>query len=99
MTTFEKIKLALRISHNKLDAAIEADKDACLADLQMVGVRFKGEGDPLIDSAILLWCRALYTDDPAKAAVWQQRYEGLKACLMLAEGYGWKADGEADADE
>jgi DNA polymerase III psi subunit len=95
MTTVEKIKLALRISHDKLDDAIEADIAACLADLQMVGVRFKGEDDPLIFNAIQLWCRALYTDDPAKAAVWQQRYEGLKACLMLAEGYGW----EAGADE
>lgn len=95
MTTLEKIKQALRTSHSKLDGDIQADIDACLADLQMVGVRYKGEEDPLIFNAIKLWCRALYTDDPAKAAVWQQRYEGLKACLMMAEGYGW----EADADE
>lgn len=94
MTTLEKIKLALRISHNKLDADIQAGIDAGMADLQMAGVRFKGEEDPLIYNAILLWCRALSTDDPAKSAVWQQRYEGLKACLMMAEGYGWEADGD-----
>ena len=96
MTTLDKIKLALRTSHSKLDEDIQADIDACMADLQLVGVRYKGEEDPLIFNAIKLWCRSLYTDDPAKADVWRQRYEGLKACLMMAEGYGWKAD---DADE
>lgn len=28
-----------------------------------------------------------YTDDPAKAAAYMGRYEKLKGCLMLAEGY------------
>ena len=95
MTTLEKIKQALRTSHNKLDEDIQADIDACLADLQLVGVTHKGADDPLIFNAIKLWCRSLYTDDPAKAAEWLRRYESLKACLMMAEGYGW----EADADE
>lgn len=94
-TTLEKIKKALRTSHSKLDEDIQADIDACLADLGLVGVKHKGEYDPLIFNAIKLWCRSLYTDDPAKAAEWLRRYEGLKACLMMAEGYGW----EADADE
>ena len=30
----EKIKLALRRGHSKLDADIQADIDACLADLR-----------------------------------------------------------------
>ena len=95
MTTLEKIKQALRTSHNKLDEDIQADIDACLADLRLAGVTYKGEEDPLIYNAIKLWCRSLYTDDPAKGAEYLRRYEGLKACLMMAEGYGW----EADADE
>ena len=95
MTTLAKIKLALRTSHNKLDDDIQADIDACLADLQVAGVRYKGEENPLIFNAIKLWCRSLYTDDPAKAEKYHERYNGLKACLMMAEGYGW----EADADE
>jgi hypothetical protein len=95
MTTLEKIKLAIRISHSKLDEDIQADIQACLADLKLVGVQYAGEEDPLIFNAIKLWCRSLYTDDTAKAAEWQRRYESLKACLMIAEGYGR----EADADE
>ena len=95
MTTLEKIKQALRTSHSKLDEDIQADIDACLADLRLAGVTYKGEEDPLVFNAIKLWCRSLYTDDTAKGAEWLRRYEGLKACLMMAEGYGW----EADADE
>lgn len=95
MTTLEKIKLTLRISHSKLDEDIQADIDACLADLKLCGVVYAKEEDPLIFNAIKLWCRSVYTDDPAKGAEYLRRYESLKACLMVAEGYGW----EAAADE
>ena len=94
MTTLEKIKLAIRISHSKLDEDIQADIDACMADLKLVGVTYADESDPLIFNAIKLWCRSLYTDDPAKGAEYLRRYESLKACLAVAEGYGWR-----DSDE
>lgn len=86
--TLKKIKDGLRIAHDKLDGDIEADVDACLADLQLVGVIYADEADPLIFNAIKLWCRSLYTDDPAKSAEYLRRYESLKASLMMAEGYG-----------
>jgi hypothetical protein len=95
MAILNNIKLALRISHSKLDADIQADIDACLADLKACGVIYAGEDDPLVYNAIKLWCRSLYTDDPGKGAQYMDRYEKLKACLMMAEGYGR----EADADE
>lgn len=95
MTTLEKIKLSIRISHSKLDEDIQADIEACLADLRLCGVTYADDSDPLIFNAIKLWCRSLYTDDPAKGAEYLRRYEALKACLMVAEGYGW----EAAADE
>ena len=94
MTTLEKIKQALRNSHSKLDDDIQADIDACLADLRLVGIVHKDETDPLIFNAIKLWCRSLYTDDPAKGAEYLRRYTSLKASLMMAEGYGWEADGD-----
>ena len=95
MTTLEKIKLTIRISHDKLDEDIQADIDACLADLRLCGIIYAGEEDPLVYNAIKLWCRSLYTDDPEKGAEYLRRYESLKACLQVAEGYGW----EATADE
>lgn len=94
MTILEKIKLALRISHSKLDEDVQADIDACMTDLRVCGVIYADESDPLIINAIKLWCRSLYTDDPAKGAEYLRRYESLKACLMHAEGYGWR-----DSDE
>ena len=93
MTTLEKIKLSIRISHSKLDEDIQADIEACLADLRVCGIIHAGEEDPLILNAIKLWCRSLYTDDPAKGAEYLRRYEALKSCLMIAEGYGWR-DGD-----
>lgn len=94
--TVTKIKTALRISHNVLDDDIAADIAACLADLAVCGIIAPQETDPLIYNAIKLWCRSLYTDDTAKGAEYLRRYESLKACLMMAEGYGWR---EAVADE
>lgn len=94
--TLKKIKESLRISHDKLDDDIAADVDACLADLQVCGVVYAEETDPLVYNAIKLWCRSLYTDDTAKAAEYLKRYDSLKSCMMMAEGYGRQPEGEDD---
>lgn len=83
-----KIKTALRISHDHLDADIQADIDACLADLKLCGVIHAPDTDPLIINAVKLWCRSLYTDDPAKGAEYLRRYEAMKGSLQMASGYG-----------
>lgn len=93
MALLEKIKTSLRISHSKLDEDIQSDIDACLADLEVCGIVHAETSDPLIFNAIKLWCRSLYTDDTGKAAEYLKRYESLKACLQMAEGYGWR-DGD-----
>ena len=97
MTTLEKMKLAIRRGHDKLDTDLQDEIDACLTDLRVAGITGPNavEEDPLILNALKLWCRSLNTDDTAKAAEWLKRYESLKACLQMAEGYGW----EAAADE
>lgn len=92
--TLTKIKLALRIRHDKLDNDIQDEIDACLADLRLCGVTFAPETDPLMVNAIKLWCRSVFTDDPAKGAEYLRRYDALKACLMMAEGYAWEDDGD-----
>ena len=86
--TLKKIKEGLRIKHDKLDDDVQSDVEACLADLELVGIIYATDDDPLIFNAIKLWCRSLYTDDPAKSAEYLRRYEALKASLMMAEGYG-----------
>lgn len=94
MAILEKVKLAIRRSHDKLDSDLQADIDACLADLKVCGVVHASEEDPLIFNAIKLWCRSFNTDDPVKAAEYRKRYDELKSCLMMAEGYGWEEAGD-----
>ena len=93
--TLTKIKLALRVSHSKLDEDIQADIDACLADLEACGVVRATTDDPLIYAAVKLWCKASYTDDPDKGAEYLRRYESMKGSMMMTTGYGL----EAGADE
>lgn len=95
-STLEKVKLSIRRSHDKLDADLLDDIASCVADLRVVGIVYAGEEDPLILNAIKLWCKSLYTDDTAKAADYRARYDALKSCLMVAEGYGRPKDDEEE---
>ena len=94
MTILEKIKLAIRRNHDKLDSDLQDEIDACLADLRVCGVVYATAEDPLILNAVKLYCRSLNTDDAAKAAEWRARYDSLKSCLMMAEGYGREASSD-----
>ena len=93
-TTLDKVKFSIRRSHSKLDDDLQDEIDACLADLRVCGIVYAGEEDPLILNAIKLWCKASNTDDTAKAAEYRSRYDSLKSCLMVAEGYGRNPDDE-----
>lgn len=90
-----KVKTYLRISHNVLDDDLTDTIEACLADLKVCGVKDPNTSDKLILNAVKLYCKAAYTDDTGKAAAYQARYDALKSCLMMAEGYG----GEVVADD
>lgn len=95
-----KVKLAIRRSHSKLDDDIQADIDACIADLRVTaGIIDPDPADPLIFNAIKLFCRSTCTDDPVKSEKYHARYESLKGSLQMAEGYGWKPANEEAADE
>ena len=89
-TLLPKVKLALRINHSALDDDIQADIDACLADLEMHGIENASVTDPLIFNAVKLYCRAQYTDDVEKAEKYMQRYKDMRDSLKIAEGYGWE---------
>lgn len=97
-----KVKTSLRISHTALDDDIMDTIAACLDDLLVGGVRKEmldtnRELSPLILTAVKLYCKAEYTDDPIKAARYKDGYENLKATLTMAEGYGY--EGEAVVDD
>ena len=87
-----KIKNSIRIKHTALDDDIEDTIRAALEDLAVCGVTAPPaddpqDMDPLILNAVKLFCKVEYTDDPAKSAVFQRRYDSLKSCLMMADGY------------
>lgn len=92
-TVLDRIKLAVRISHDKLDEDIQSDIDACVSDLVMHGV-VGDTSDPLIFNAVKLYCKSLYTDDVNKAAEYLRRYEALRDNLKMAGGNGWEGDGD-----
>lgn len=93
--TLRKVKTDLRITHTALDGDIEESIDACLKDLQIVGVAPEdAESDPAILAAIKLWCRANYTDDTTKAGAYLDRYNAMKATFTMATGYGLEAEEE-----
>lgn len=94
MTTLEKVKQYLRISHDRLDEDIQANIDAVLLDLRVHGVTHKDESDPLIFNAIKLYCKSMTLDDSAKVSAYCQRYFALRDCLRVAEGYGWEDDSD-----
>lgn len=94
----EKVKLALRIKHSKLDDEIQDNIEACLLDLQMHGIVHKDETDPLIQNAVKLYCKSEYTDDLTKAEKYALRYRELRDCLKVAEGYGWMDEVVENAD-
>lgn len=92
--TIKKVKSALRIHHSKLDSEIGDDIDECLADLTTTaGVIYPDEADPLILAAIKNHARSNFIDKTDKSAEYLRRYEGQKASLTMASGYGGDSHG------
>ena len=94
MTTEEsvqKIKTFLRFGHSKLDEEIMDTIDECLADLRFVGIN-AAEAEKVIFSAIKLYCKAAFSEDPDEAAKWMSRYEDLKKSLQIATDNGESTD-------
>lgn len=82
----EKVKTALRIVTDAFNGEITDLIAAAKADLQIAGVTTVSESDPLINRAIILYCRMHFgqPDDFDKIA---ESYRSLKARIMIATGY------------
>lgn len=85
-----KIKLSLRIFHNVLDSDIQSNIDACMLELQRVGV---GKGvavntseDALIIKAAELYCKWQY-DFNGKADQHEKAFNNLRDALSLCDSY------------
>jgi len=93
----EKIKLSLRIFHNSLDTDITGNINACMLDLQRVGISKNvaviDSEDALIYKAAELYCKWQY-DFNGKGDRHEQAYNNLRDALSLCDTYA--AESEQD---
>lgn len=83
----DKIKLAMRISHNMLDDDIQQNIDACLGELARVGVDTSdAENNTLIIKACEIYCKYTYDFD-GKGEDFFKHFEKLRNSLSRSEGY------------
>lgn len=86
----DKVKLALRISHEFLDDDITDTILAARAEMVRSGVleeKANDDTDPLITSAIKTYCLAVYTSDNTKADGYRNSWEYQLECLRKSTGY------------
>ncbi len=83
----EKVKLSLRIKSNILDLEIEDLIEACKIDLSISGVKKIEENDPIINRAIILYCKANFGLENKDSDKYQKSYDLLKQSLSLCGDY------------
>lgn len=81
----EDIRKSLRISHDMLDTEIKHNIDACLLDLERVGVK-KEQESQLIVKACELYCK-WQQDYQGKADQYKRNYEELRDAMSLTAAY------------
>lgn len=91
----EKVKLALRISTSAFDEELQDLIEAAYADLNIAGVRTVNSDDPLIQRAVITYCKCNF-GNPEQYDRLKRSYAEQKAQMMVATGYtDWgKNDGQ-----
>ena len=93
----DELKKALRLSHDKLDTDIKSNVDACILDLQRVGVKIPSADSDLNRlemKAVELYIKWQY-DYGGKGDQYRKNYETLRDSLSLSNGYNGM-DGVSD---
>lgn len=82
-----KIKTALRISHSALDDDILNSVNACLLDMERVGINTSDyNDDALLQKCIELYCKSVY-DFAGKGEAFQKAYESTRDAISLCGDY------------
>lgn len=79
-------KLALRLSHSKLDDDIEANVLACKKDMERVGITKTEDTDPIIHKLIELFLKWQY-NHMAEGEKFKKAYEEMRDGLSLCGDY------------
>jgi hypothetical protein len=82
-----KVKLALRIKSSVMDTEISDLIEACKLDLSISGIKVINELDPLIQRAIIVYCKANFGLDNKDSDKYQKSYDLLKQSLALCSDY------------
>lgn len=82
----DEIKLSLRMFHNELDTDVQSNIDACMIDMQRVGISAEKAAstsdNPLIRAAAKMYCKWQY-DFEGKGEQYHQAYEDLRNALSM----------------
>lgn len=86
----EKVKVALRISHNCLDNDIQDTIATARAEMIRSGVvadKVNDEEDALITNAIKTYCLFVYSSDSNKTEGYWTSWQYQLDCLRKSQGY------------
>lgn len=92
-TLLEKVKLALRISEDDFDNELTDLISASKKDLNIAGVDFDTELDPLVVRAVITYCK-VHFGQPDEYERLKASYDEQKAQLQMATGYTTWSDSE-----
>lgn len=83
----DKVRKALRITHNSLDDELIDVINACKLDLSVSGVKVIDEQDALIQHAIKTYAKAEYEQDVNRSDRLRRAYESIKLSMCLCGDY------------
>ena len=89
MAFIDDVKVALRISHTKLDAEVAAVIDEAEDELERVGIDAAAilTTDPLISAAIKTYCKYSFASDMKMRDGFFKSWEYQLDCLRKSTGY------------
>lgn len=86
----DDVKSALRISNNSFDGELTILISAAASDLILAGVtsaKANSLTDPLIQRAVIVYCKANFGLDNPDAEKYQKSFDSLKMHLTLTDEY------------
>lgn len=92
MAMLDDVKLALRLTTQAYDAELNGLINAGLADLGVAGVTEDDTSDPLINRAVITYCK-VHFGSPADYERLKAAYDEQKAQLVTCTGYTDWGDG------
>ena len=94
MALIDDAKIAIRISHTKLDTEVQANIDTAKAEMKRAGILAAAvvDTDPLIAEAIKTYCKYVFASDMKQKEGFFESWQYQIDCLRKSTGYGVDVD-------